>query len=565
MKILGVNAAGLRSKITSFRNVINELKPVVFFVEETKLKDEGRIKIENYDIFENVRKNRDGGGGLALGCLKELQGVLVRTGEEKVEALSVDIFFKHQKIRCCVAYGCQESDNLENKENFWNYLYEEIELAEQNNAGFILHFDGNLWAGDRIIPGDPKMQNRNGKLFQQFLEQHPTLTVVNALDLCEGLITRARNKNGKMEESILDFFVVCNKVLPYVKKMVIDEQKKYILTNYTRVRQDGKATDSDHFTQYLELDLVIESSKNERVEIFDYKKKQNQEKFQELTSKTIKFTKCFKNMLPLHIQIQNWRQLLNSSCKEAFTKIRIRKKKQIKVNKEISELIKKRNEIQNSIYDESKNEIDEINTRISDIEASENRMKILKNFKYFSDNPETINMSEMWKILKRTWPKYSTQQIAKRNHKGRIISRSNELKQLIAKEYKERLRLRPTRPDLETILKRKNEIFRMKMKLAEAKKSPDWTMKELNEALSNLKNGKARDPEGYANEIFKDNIIGTNLKDSLLVMFNKMKKEQMLPNFLNYMRASIQKSTKIYQNVKWVEKEEKVQRIIYFY
>ena len=168
MRILGVNAAGLRSKITSFRNVINELKPVVFFVEETKLKDEGRIKIENYNIFENVRKNRDGGGGLALGCLKELQGVLVRTGEEKVEALSVDIFFKHQKIRCCVAYGCQESDTLENKENFWNYLYEEIELAEQNNAGFILHFDGNLWAGDRIIPGDPKMQNRNGKFFNNF-------------------------------------------------------------------------------------------------------------------------------------------------------------------------------------------------------------------------------------------------------------------------------------------------------------------------------------------------------------------------------------------------------------
>ena len=76
-----------------------------------------------------------------------------------------------------------------------------------------------------------------------------------------------------MEESILDFFVVCNKVLPYVKKMVIDEQKKYILTNYTRVRQDGKATDSDHFTQYLELELVIESTKNERGEIFDYKKK----------------------------------------------------------------------------------------------------------------------------------------------------------------------------------------------------------------------------------------------------------------------------------------------------
>ena len=123
-------------------------------MEETKLKDEGRLKIDNYDIFEHVRASRDGGGGLALGCLKELKAALVRTGGEKAEAVSVDIFFKNEKIRCCVAYGCQESDPVEKKEFFWNYLHEEIELAEQNEAGFILHFDGNLWTGDQIIPGE---------------------------------------------------------------------------------------------------------------------------------------------------------------------------------------------------------------------------------------------------------------------------------------------------------------------------------------------------------------------------------------------------------------------------
>ena len=56
----------------TFKKVIKELKPAVFFVQETKYKDTGKIKIENYDIFELVRQNRDG-GGLALGCLKELQ------------------------------------------------------------------------------------------------------------------------------------------------------------------------------------------------------------------------------------------------------------------------------------------------------------------------------------------------------------------------------------------------------------------------------------------------------------------------------------------------------------
>ena len=152
------------------------------------------------------------------------------------------------------------------------------------------------------------------------------MTVVNSLEICEGLITRTRNKNGKLEESVLDFFVVCDKVLPYVQKMVIDERKEFILTNYARVNQGGRAIDTDHYTQYLDIKFEIEVSKPEKVEILDFKKKLNQEKFREIISDTTKFTRCFDNMLPLHIQIQNWRQLLSSSCKEAFSKIRIGKK-----------------------------------------------------------------------------------------------------------------------------------------------------------------------------------------------------------------------------------------------
>ena len=81
---------------------------------------------------------------------------------------------------------------------------------------FILHFDGNLWAGQNIVPGDPRSQNRNGKMFQIFLEPHQNLTLVNSLSLCEGLITRSRMKDGKSEKSVLDWFVVFDRVLPFL-------------------------------------------------------------------------------------------------------------------------------------------------------------------------------------------------------------------------------------------------------------------------------------------------------------------------------------------------------------
>ena len=38
-------------------------------------------------------------------------------GNDLVEALSVDIFLKNIKIRCCVAYGPQESDNVKRKKH----------------------------------------------------------------------------------------------------------------------------------------------------------------------------------------------------------------------------------------------------------------------------------------------------------------------------------------------------------------------------------------------------------------------------------------------------------------
>ena len=47
-------------------------------------------------------------------------------------------------------------------------------------------------------------------------------------------------------------------------------------------------------------------------------------------------------------------------------------------------------------------------------------------------------------------------------------------------------------------------------------------MKDLEEVLKNLKEGKCRDPDGLIREIFMEGIIGTDLKKSMLILFNKI-------------------------------------------
>ena len=61
----------------------------------------------------------------------------------------------------------------------------------------------------------------------------------------------------------------------------------------------------------------------------------------------------------------------------------------------------------------------------------------------------------------------------------------------------------------------------------------EWSEDDLEIALRDLKNNKSRDFEVYANEIFKNGIIGTDMKKSLLIMFNSLRKENIIPQFMN--------------------------------
>ena len=76
--------------------------------------------------------------------------------------------------------------------------------------------DGNFWAGPGLIRSDPNPQNQNGEFFEEFMKNNPSLYLINGTDLCDGDITRERVTEKRNERSILDFFLVCEKLKPFV-------------------------------------------------------------------------------------------------------------------------------------------------------------------------------------------------------------------------------------------------------------------------------------------------------------------------------------------------------------
>ena len=70
------------------------------------------------------------------------------------------------------------------------------------------------------------------------------------------------------------------------------------------------------------------------------------------------------------------------------------------------------------------------------------------------------------------------------------------------------------------------------MKLAAQKVTAPFKMTELEEVLKSLKTNKSRDPEGIERSIFRSSNIGSNLKTSLLKLFNNIKEAQTVPKFM---------------------------------
>ena len=72
----------------------------------------------------------------------------------------------------------------------------------------------------------------------------------------------------------------------------------------------------------------------------------------------------------------------------------------------------------------------------------------------------------------------------------------------------------------------------MKLEQAKHNETKDWTMGELDQVLKNISKSKSNDPDGLNRSIFHLNCIGTILNCSLLTMFNRLKTEGLIPEFM---------------------------------
>ena len=184
------------------------------------------------------------------------------------------------------------------------------------------------------------------------------------------------------------------------------------------------------------------------------------------------------------------------------------------------------------------NRIWQIEEEIGDDISKKYHKEIVDTLKKLGGDSQNLNgagRKNLWKFLKRKFPKCSSAvPVAKKDKSGNLVTNHEGLKSLYLKTYVHRLRNRPIREDYQVMKQLKDELFEIRINLASCNKSAPWTMDDLEFILKHLTDGKARDPNGWVNELFSNEVVGKNLKVSMLKLFNKMKAENYIPDFIRF-------------------------------
>ena len=437
-------------------------------------------------------------------------------------------------IRFLTGYGPQEDAAEDTINKFYAAFEEELIRCEEDNCGFIAELDFNAKLGMEVLKGDPNAMSENGKLMWDIVQRHEC-TVVNTTELCKGTITRSRMKKEIKEESVLDYVIINARIQPFLQQMEIDEAKTKALARF----QKGKAVTSDHNTLTCTFNIPVNKKQPQRIEVYRLRNEEELLQYRERTTHCDKFTRCFTKDGDIVEEGKKWMKEIDKTIKSCFKKIRIRpnhKGKQSDIQKKLEERknILKQLSSTNSMREKHKleDEINKIEENISEEQRQKQLDKVREHLNIITDADGNVNTTGAWKLRKKIFPKPPEQLSSKKDKDGNLITNPDKIKEIYLQAYTDRLKHREILPGLEKLKTLREQLFYQRLSKCKINISPPWTMQQLDKVLSKLKHGKATDPTGLVNELFMLKNIGTNLKESLLILVNKIKCQHKEPNFM---------------------------------
>ena len=333
IKIFSTNAAGLVSgKVNSLRSEVLATASNIVTIQETHSLRKGLIKMPvGFVTFEAIRKAKH--GGTMCTVHQDLNPKLIEEYSDSFELLVIEVEADNNSIRIFTGCGPQENWDETRRMSFFIALEAEIVKAELAGKSCIIQMDSNSKLGHEYIPNDPHQISPNGKLLAAIIERH-ALVVANGSERCSGLITRQRTTKYRIERSCIDVLLFSSDLKNRFKSLVIDEQRKHVLTRTKQTKNGPVIKESDHNVLLAEFTLnVKESDKESKTEVYNLKNLKCQKEFQKYTSNTKMLSSIFDSKENVDILVNRFMKKVNGCIKMNFKRVRITKAKASPVEK----------------------------------------------------------------------------------------------------------------------------------------------------------------------------------------------------------------------------------------
>ena len=416
---------------------------------------------------------------MLTGVHKNLNPVLVSDGlEDNIEIIVVQGEVNGKQIRFINGYGPQEYAASDDRIKFFARLEEEIVLSKLNGCMTCVEMDANAKLGSDSIKGDPHPQSQNGELLHAIIVRN-NLSLCNNSKDCTGIITRRKQTIKGLEESIIDFFLVCEDLNNFFSGMLIDESRLYSLTRYQKTKSGFKMTESDHHTlvSYFDITWNANDDCKNRMKVFNFNDPEGQKTFYNLTSSNT-LSKLFDNQ-NIQDPCKRWYKEFTNILHRSFKKVRINGPK--KENVAIVQKMKIKQEIMEKInmfrlrldekevvseeeyfkYFELIDALENVNMDIAEKTAQKNAELIYEHFSNL-DGGGGFSLPKMWGLKQKICPKNGDVPTAMKDKSGNLISNKNSLKNLYKETYMERLSHKPARPEWQEIQNLKETLFHLR-------------------------------------------------------------------------------------------------------
>ena len=207
INIMYSNIQGFTKKKENLIHIMEELDCDVCLLTETMTK---LVKIRNCRCFN---PNKSVGQNVCIIVRNEIMDkTIIKMYEpnEMINLMGIRVEMLNSGIRIYTAHLKQQSvSSREDIAAQFEEIHKQFQDASKCNEGMIMILDANVHVGKKVVKGGVEEQDWGGETFMKMIYEE-NLVLLNALDLCSGVITRVDPRNGN--GSTLDL-AVCNQFM----------------------------------------------------------------------------------------------------------------------------------------------------------------------------------------------------------------------------------------------------------------------------------------------------------------------------------------------------------------